>query len=113
MNPVLVTVVAMVVAGGQALAAGTESAGKAVTEIEATSSDTPTPEPIVCYRALGKVDDEISIGFAVRLCSGTTNGTATVECYAAAWARPTRAGGLGLPRGLAIDLCRTNSLQGS
>ncbi len=68
-------------------------------------SPTPTSEPTSCYRMVGGVDSEMTVGLAVELCAGTTNAKATITCYALAFVNK-ESGGLGLNRGLAVSLCR-------
>lgn len=111
MKNVFVALAGMVIAGSPTLATASDATSKATTELEEKARDLGSSEPLLCYRAVGAVDDEISVGLAVRLCSGTTSAVKTVACYAVAFGTAS-SGGLGLPRGLAIDLCRSNSLQG-
>jgi hypothetical protein len=66
----------------------------------------PIPEAILCYRLLTSTGLEITVGQAVEVCAATRDAAATVACFAAAWGHPAN-GGLGLSRGLAVDLCRT------
>jgi len=63
-------------------------------------------EPVKCYKLIGLADEEMTVGLAVEVCAATPNAIRTVDCYASAF-MPAEAGGLGLPRGVAIDLCRT------
>lgn len=72
----------------------------------ATETRGPLPEPILCYRLLTSTGLEITVGQAVEVCAATRDAAATVACFAAAWGHPAN-GGLGLNRGLAVDLCRT------
>ena len=56
-------------------------------------------DPVDCLNDAAKVDSEITMGLAVRLCSGTwTPGPA--KCYQ----NVSKIDG-GIPRGIAIDLC--------
>ena len=64
-------------------------------------------EPTLCYRMLS-VKGDMTVGLAVELCSGTTDALKTVACYEEAFGHPEN-DGLGLPRGLAVDLCKSNS----
>jgi hypothetical protein len=71
-------------------------------------SETNSPtvsEPIVCFRLVGLIDDEISVGLATDLCGGTTDARATLSCYREAF-NTRESGGLGLHRGGAVALCR-------
>jgi hypothetical protein len=67
-------------------------------------------EPSHCYEAafvalaLGAGAD----GVAVKLCSGTTDASKTIECFMKAHGRK-KYGGLGLTKGWAINLCKSNS----
>lgn len=63
-------------------------------------------EPVKCYRMVGLVDSEMMVGLAVGLCGGSVDGAKTVQCFEEAF-RKSDDGGLGLNRGLAVDLCRT------
>lgn len=109
MKSICAAIAALAIACGPTVAAS-EAKRKADNEMEAKARELLSTEPIVCYRSLGEVDKEIVVGLAVRLCGGTTDAMRTVACYAVAWS-PASGGGLGLNRGQAIDLCRTNSLQ--
>lgn len=67
-------------------------------------------EPSDCYAAafdvlaLGAGAD----GVAVKLCSGTTDASKTIECFIKTRGRREN-GGLGLTNGWAINLCKSNS----
>ena len=67
-------------------------------------------EPSDCYEsafdvlALGVGAD----GVAVKLCSGTTDAPKTIECFMKAHGLKEN-GGLGLTKGWAINLCKSNS----
>jgi hypothetical protein len=67
-------------------------------------------EPSDCYEAafdvlaLGAGAD----GVAVKLCSGTTDASKTIECFMKAHGRKEN-GGLGLTKGWAMNLCKSNS----
>jgi hypothetical protein len=67
-----------------------------------------TNEPIKCYSESGRLG--LTVGLAIKLCSGTADAKKTIECYAKASAHPDD-GGLGLPVGLAVTLCKSNSLE--
>ena len=64
-------------------------------------------EPIRCY-ILATAAASLPKGQAVKLCSGTTDGIKVFKCFMNAVA-PTDEGGLDLPMGFAINLCKTNS----
>lgn len=64
-------------------------------------------EPTLCYRLLTERGD-MMVGMAVELCSGTTDAKKTVACFDEAFRHPGN-DGLGLPRGLAVQLCKSNS----
>ena len=55
-------------------------------------------EPAKCFRDISAVDDSITIGISVDVCSGTTNASKTVDCYGKAW-------NAGISRGQAKNLC--------
>lgn len=63
-------------------------------------------EPTLCYRLIAERGN-MTVGLTVELCSGTTNAQVTVACFDDAFAHPDD-GGLGLNRGLAVDLCKSN-----
>lgn len=63
-------------------------------------------EPVRCYRLAGLADSGMVVGIAVELCGGSVDGAKTVQCYEEAF-RSSDDDGLGLPRGLAVDLCRS------
>jgi hypothetical protein len=63
-------------------------------------------EPVRCYRMVGLVDSGMMVGLAVELCAGSVDAAKTVECFDEAF-KSSDDGGLGLNRGLAVDLCRT------
>ena len=83
-------------------------AGKMKEEIRKNSKSQPT----LCYRLLPVVDEEISVGLAVKLCSGTTDAVEAISCYEEAFLHPGN-GGLGLTRGLAVELCMSNRKESS
>ena len=62
-------------------------------------------EPVKCYRMVGLLDSGMVVGLAVELCAGSIDGAKTVECFDEAF-KNSDDGGLGLSRGLAVDLCR-------
>jgi len=64
-------------------------------------------EPTNCYY-LAWNNLELNTGLAVSLCSGTTDAAKTLECFVKAYGHPDN-DGLGLPRGLAVTLCKSNS----
>ena len=64
-------------------------------------------EPIRCY-ILETAAASLPTGQAVKLCGGTTDGIKVFKCFMNAVA-PTDEGGLDLPMGFAINLCKTNS----
>lgn len=105
---VFLVALALTLVGASALAA--EPSEKPKAEAKVKLSDLPKSEPIMCYRTLGELDKEIMAGLAVKLCAGTRDAAATLSCYAMA-SVPIEQGGLGLVRGMAIDLCRSNSLE--
>lgn len=109
MKAIVLTIAVMAIAGGSTFAAASDATSKADADLAAKVRELLSTEPIACYRALAELDKEMIVGLAVRLCSGTTDATKTVACYAVAWL-PASDGGLGLNRGNAIDLCRSNSL---
>jgi hypothetical protein len=63
-------------------------------------------EPLRCYRMVGLVDSGMMVGLAVELCAGSVDAAKTVQCFEEAF-KSSGDGGLGLSRGLAVDLCRT------
>jgi hypothetical protein len=63
-------------------------------------------EPVRCYRMVGFIDTQMTVGLAVELCSGSVDAAKTVQCFDEAF-KSGDDGGLGLSRGLAVDLCRT------
>jgi hypothetical protein len=63
-----------------------------------------SPDPVQCYRLVGVVES-VPIGQAVELCAGSIDSFKTVKCFQEAYRHPDD-GGLGLPLGLAVDLCR-------
>jgi hypothetical protein len=65
-----------------------------------------TPEPVLCYRLLAIMDMGVPIGQAVELCAGSVDSLKTLKCFQEAYRHPDN-DGLGLPLGLAVDLCRT------
>jgi hypothetical protein len=81
-------------------------------EPESKSAPTTESEPVKCYRLLGTVDSGMSVGLAVELCAATLSAIRTIECFGQAFAHAGD-GGLGLNRGLAVDLCRTIPRDGS
>lgn len=109
MKAIVLTIAAMAIAGGPTLAAASDATSKAGSDLEAKARALLSTEPIACYRALAEIDKEMTVGLALRLCSGTTDAIKTVACYGVAWL-PASDGGLGLNRGNAVDLCRSNSL---
>ena len=67
-------------------------------------------EPSDCYES---ALDALTLGagaegVAVKLCSGTTDAHKTIECFMKAHG-PIKNGGLGLTKGWAINLCKSNS----
>lgn len=70
------------------------------------SSHPNISEPVMCYRLVGAVDSGMTVGLGVELCSGTTNAIATLSCFREAFGA-IKDGGLGLNRGLAVQLCKT------
>ena len=56
-------------------------------------------DPLDCFNDIAKVDSEIPVGLATRLCSGTWS-PEPVKCYQNASKIDN-----GIPRGIAIDLC--------
>jgi hypothetical protein len=98
----------LTLAGGYAAAAEPEA--KPVESEAKSAEESKMPqnqsEPVKCMRLIGIIDDEMPLGLAVEVCAATPKATKTIDCYAEAfWSKDM--GGLGLPRGLAIDLCRT------
>lgn len=75
-------------------------------DIESAVRKLAKSEPTLCYRLAG--GDGMTVGHALELCGGTKDALETLSCYAEAWASPDE-GGLGLTRGQAIDLCKSNS----
>lgn len=69
-----------------------------------------TTEPVKCYRLVGLADSGMMVGLAVELCGGSVDSAKTVQCFADAF-KSSEDGGLGLSRGLAVDLCRTISRE--
>jgi hypothetical protein len=67
-------------------------------------------EPVQCYRLIAYIEIEVPIGQAVELCAGTLDSFKTVKCFQEAYGHPDD-DGLGLPLGLAVDLCRTISRE--
>lgn len=82
----------------------------AATASERGASESVTSEPIRCYVKSAEVPGGMTVGLGVTLCSGTTDADKTIQCFLTAFAHPDN-GGLGLPRGLAVTLCKTNSLE--
>ena len=68
--------------------------------------DSLSTEPVQCYRLIGYIKMQVPIGQAVELCAGTSDSFKTVKCFQEAYGHPAD-DGLGLPLGLAVDLCRT------
>lgn len=66
------------------------------------------PEPIKCYQMAGELG--LLVGQAVELCGGATDSSAVIRCFTKASKHPAD-GGLGLPIGLAINLCKNNSVD--
>ncbi len=50
----------------------------------------------------------ITQGYAVELCSGTSDAKEVLQCFAKAWGHPAN-NGLGLTIGQAVALCKANS----
>ena len=67
------------------------------------------PEPIRCYVMAGSVPGGMTVGLGVTLCSSTTDAEKTIQCFVKAYSHPDN-GGLGLNRGLAVTLCKSNSM---
>jgi hypothetical protein len=88
---------ALTFAGGLALAAEPEPQP----QIPAGSS-----EATKCYRLLAEAGLEVPVGQAIELCAGTVAAAKTFACFLESWGPPSN-NGLGLPLGLAVDLCRT------
>ena len=63
-------------------------------------------EPTNCYELAW--NGQVTSGLAVSLCSGTTDAPKTLECFMKAYGHPDN-DGLGLPMGLAVTLCKSNS----
>jgi hypothetical protein len=63
--------------------------------------------PITCYalawNALG-----LTTGQAIKLCSGTADAPKTITCFIKAYGTAEE-DGLGLTKGFAVNLCKTNS----
>jgi len=68
-------------------------------------SDVST-EPTDCYKMAW--NGQVTSGLAVSLCSGTTDASKTLVCFVKAYGHPDE-DGLGLPMGLAVKLCKSNS----
>ena len=100
--------VALALAGGTATASDDvpSEAGKR----QALISDAVKIEAIKCYVMAADVPGGMTVGLAVTLCSGTTDAERTIRCVVAAFTHPDD-GGLGLSRGLAVNLCKSNSLE--
>ena len=81
-----------------------------VTAGEPTTDEPITSEPIKCFEKAASVPGGMTVGLVVKLCSGTTDADKTIKCYLKAWAHPDD-GGFGLPVGIAITLCKSNSLE--
>jgi hypothetical protein len=73
----------------------------------------PVSEPTACFRLAAAMSEKLGwdlrVGSAITLCSGATDAKKVVACFAEAFTHP-KDGGLGLPLGQAVMLCRTNSL---
>lgn len=93
---IFATLLAVTFAGGLALAAEPETP-----KVPAGSS-----EPTKCYRLVAESGLEISLGQTVELCAATVSAVKTFACFIEAWSHSGN-NGLGLPLGLAVDLCRT------
>ena len=74
----------------------------------ATAGEPVISEPIKCYLDAGGVPGGMTVGLSVELCSGTTDADKTIQCFVKAF-EPREYGGLGLPLGLAVQLCKANS----
>lgn len=92
-NKLLVTLVFSILFGSGVAIAG---------ELSEISS-----EPTNCYY-LAWNTLELNTGLAVSLCSGTTDAAKNLECFVKAYGHPDD-DGLGLPMGLAVTLCKSNS----
>ena len=68
-------------------------------------SDVST-EPTDCYKMAW--NGQVTSGLAASLCSGTTDASKTLVCFVKAYGHPDE-DGLGLPMGLAVKLCKSNS----
>ena len=64
-------------------------------------------EPTNCYYLAWTIL-ELNTGQAVKLCSGTTDAAKNLDCFVKAYGHPDE-DGLGLPMGLAVNLCKSNS----
>jgi hypothetical protein len=65
-------------------------------------------EPSKCWALAGELDSGLTVGMGMKLCSGTTDGAATIQCFTEAFGHPDN-GGFGLNMGLAVNLCKSNS----
>ena len=65
-----------------------------------------TSEPTKCFRLIAKSGLEVPVGPGIELCAGSVSAAKTFACFIEAWG-PSTSNGLGLPLGLAVDLCRT------
>ena len=68
-------------------------------------SDVST-EPTDCYKMAW--NGQVTSGLAASSCSGTTDASKTLVCFVKAYGPPDE-DGLGLPMGLAVKLCKSNS----
>ena len=65
-------------------------------------------QPVACYKALGdEIFGGIPAGQGIALCAGTKDAKKTLGCFAQSYALRVSDGGLGLPLGLAVQLCRS------
>lgn len=77
---------------------------------QAADIKTLRSESVECYKALGDEElgfvGKVTVGSAVELCAGTRDAANTVACFVRAFYHKND-GGLGLPLGMAVKLCRS------
>ena len=66
-------------------------------------------QPTQCYAIALKLFD-LTYGQKIKLCSGTTDASMTLNCFVRAHSNPDDGeGGFGLTMGSSINLCKSNS----
>jgi hypothetical protein len=94
----VITVLAMALTFGQRAQAAPAKGGEVTPE-----------QPVACFKALGdSMFGGIPVGQGITLCAGTRDAMKTVRCFAQAYALRESDGGLGLPLGQAVSLCKSS-----